>query len=75
MQGLIDLMNAHEAQSSHTEPKRKQFLEVAGSILLDVEMTVMLVSQGKVGSRRPVYSTSAGSYINTQGMLQHRDAR
>ena len=51
-QGLIDVIHAHEARSSGTEPKRKQFLEVAGTILLDVEMTVKLVSQGRVGSRR-----------------------
>ena len=48
-QGLLSLVNGQEARrSSGTEAARRQFTEVAGTVLLDVEMTVKLLSQGKV---------------------------
>ena len=48
LQGIAGLLTRHEGQCTDTEPKRRQFAEVAGTVLLDVEMTVKLVSQGKV---------------------------
>jgi hypothetical protein len=48
VQGIAGLLNRQEAQCSGSEARRRQFAEVAGTVLLDVEMTVKLVSQGKV---------------------------
>ena len=49
VQGIVGLIDGQERQCAGTGVRRRQFLEVAGSVLLDVEMTIKLLSQGKVG--------------------------
>lgn len=49
MQGIVGLVNRQERRCADTDAGRRQFLEVAGRVLLDAEMTVKLLSQGKVG--------------------------
>ncbi|CAL8466110.1 g5646 [Coccomyxa elongata] len=47
LQGLMELIQAQERRCTGNEPLSRQLLQVAGTVLLDVEITVKLIVQGK----------------------------
>jgi hypothetical protein len=49
-QGLVELIQKQEARCSGNEPSLRQLIRVAGTVLLDIEITVKLVMQSKVDS-------------------------
>lgn len=44
----MELIQAQERRCTGNEPLSRQLLQVAGTVLLDVEITVKLIVQGKV---------------------------
>lgn len=48
LQGLIKLIQKQETRVLGNEPLLRQLVQVAGTILLDIEITIKLVMQGKV---------------------------
>ncbi|BDA50979.1 probable fanconi anemia group I protein homolog [Coccomyxa sp. Obi] len=47
LQGLMELIQAQERRCAGNEPLSRQLLQVAGTVLLDIEITVKLIVQGK----------------------------
>ena len=44
----MELIQAQERRCTGNEPLSRQLLQVAGTVLLDIEITVKLIVQGKV---------------------------
>ncbi len=50
-QGICTLMTKLEARSSVGDSGHKQLMEASGAVLIDMEMTIKLMTQGKVRCR------------------------